>query len=102
MLKLYFFLSSSVPPSPLPSLPPCPRPFFTLVLKVALLKAAAGLSDEELTWRMETAKPEANAYRIASAALERAETTYERLLWRQVRERWAGGRGQEAKEARIS
>ncbi|CAN0435585.1 unnamed protein product, partial [Scytosiphon promiscuus] len=51
--------------------------------KVALLKAAAGLSDEELTWRMETAKPEANAYRIASAALERAETTYERLLWRQ-------------------
>lgn len=34
---------------------------------------------------METAKPEANAYRIASAALERAETTYERLLWRQVR-----------------
>ncbi|CAM9369283.1 unnamed protein product, partial [Scytosiphon promiscuus] len=51
--------------------------------QVALLKAAAGLSDEELTWRMETAKPEANAYRIASAALERAETTYERLLWRQ-------------------
>lgn len=50
-----------------------------------MLKAAAGLSDEELTWRMETAKPEANAYRIASAALERAETTYERLLWRQVR-----------------
>ncbi|CBJ30834.1 conserved unknown protein [Ectocarpus siliculosus] len=51
--------------------------------QVALLKAAAGLSDEELTWRMETAKPEANAYRIAAAALERAETTYERLLWRQ-------------------
>lgn len=49
-----------------------------------MLKAAAGLSDEELTWRMETARPEANAYRIASAALERAETTYERLLWRQV------------------
>lgn len=58
---------------------------------MALLKAAAGLSDEELTWRMETAKPEANAYRIASAALERAETTYERLLWRQVR----GGGGAE-------
>ena len=52
--------------------------------KVALLKVAAGLSDEELTWRMETAKPEANAYRIASAALEKAESTYERLLWRQV------------------
>ncbi|CAM9600340.1 unnamed protein product, partial [Ectocarpus sp. 13 AM-2016] len=51
--------------------------------QVALLKAAAGLSDEELTWRMETAKPEANAYRIAAAALERVETTYERLLWRQ-------------------
>ncbi|CAM9529459.1 unnamed protein product [Ectocarpus fasciculatus] len=51
--------------------------------QVALLKAAAGLSDEELTWRMETAKPEANAYRIAAAALDRAETTYERLLWRQ-------------------
>ena len=46
---------------------------------------AAGLSDEELTWRMETAKPEANAYRIASAALEKAESTYERFLWRQVR-----------------
>lgn len=53
--------------------------------KVALLKAASGLSDEELMWRMETSKPEANAYRIASAALERAEADYERLLWRQVR-----------------
>lgn len=42
------------------------------------------MSDEELTWRMETAKPEANAYRIATAAVEKAETTYERLLWRQV------------------
>lgn len=67
---------------------PFPPPPLGLARKVALLKAAAGLSDEELTWRMETAKPEANAYRIAAAALERAETTYERLLWRQVR----GGR----------
>lgn len=55
---------------------------------MALLKAATGLSDEELTWRMETSKPAANAYRIASAALDRAETTYERQLWRQVRRRW--------------
>ena len=58
-----------------------------------MLKAAAGLSDEELTWRMETAKPEANAYRIASAALQRAEATYERLLWRQVRHEKLMGEG---------
>lgn len=45
------------------------------------------MSDEELTWRMETAKPEANAYRIATAAVEKAEATYERLLWRQVRQK---------------
>ena len=38
---------------------------------------------------METAKPEANAYRIASAALERTETAYDRLLWRQVEEKRA-------------
>ncbi|CAM9500798.1 unnamed protein product, partial [Choristocarpus tenellus] len=51
--------------------------------QVALLKVASGLTDEELTWRMETAKPGANAYLVASMVLERVETDYECLLWQQ-------------------
>jgi hypothetical protein len=50
----------------------------SLLQQIAILKAASGLTDVEVAWRMLSSQ--GDAYVIASTKLEEAETSYERAL----------------------